>query len=154
MYSICHDVYTQCKSVIIFLHDKVSEGWFCVWQRFLSTKLSQDTRGIPHTDETVDKTSVSFMWTAPAEGTGELEIWFAVVQAGDVLGQATCRNYSRYVYGMGTLTHLTMSAQCHVYIYVCVHACKVYLCWYQMCVSIVFHLFLSLLTPPSQVRKH
>ena len=37
-------------------------------------------RGITHTDGGVDKTSVSFMWTAPAEGTGEVEIRFAVVQ--------------------------------------------------------------------------
>ena len=36
-------------------------------------------RGITHTDGN-DKTSVSFMWTAPAEGTGEVQIQFAVVQ--------------------------------------------------------------------------
>ena len=36
-------------------------------------------RGITHT-EASDKTSVSFTWTAPSEGTGEVQFRFAVVR--------------------------------------------------------------------------
>ena len=71
----------------------------------MSTKLSQDMRGITHTDGN-DKTSVSFMWTAPPEGTGEVEIRFAVVRMQMTYWAnqlaATLQGMSME---MGTLTH-------------------------------------------------
>ena len=76
------------------------------WTYFnlISLQSFQDSRGITHTNGN-DKTTVSFTWTAPPEGTEEVEVRFAVVmvrqtywasQLADTL-QGTCRHSDRHM---------------------------------------------------------